>query len=71
MEMWLEIFLVKPETLQESVNDVESGDNIVVMRPLSGQVNIHLAQLNEPSLTLFYLMCLVYYYKQLSIEIQR
>ena len=42
-----------------------------VMRPLSGQVNIHLAQLTKRGLTLFYLLRLVYYYNQLSIEIQR
>ena len=41
------------------------------MRPLSGQVNIQLAQLKERGLNLFYLMHIVYYYKQLSIEIQR
>ena len=39
--------------------------------PLSGQVNIYFAQLNKRRLTLFYLVRLVYYYDQLSIEIQR
>ena len=43
----------------------------IVMRPLSGQVNIHLAQLDKHGLTLFYLMHLVYFYDQLSIENQR
>ena len=41
-----------------------------VMRPLSGQVKIHLAQLKKRGLTLCYLMHLMYHYDQLFIEIE-
>ena len=41
------------------------------MRPLSGQVNIHFVQLTKRKLSLLYFVRLVYYYEQLSIEIQR
>ena len=44
--------------------------DVNVMRPLSGQVNIHFAQ-TKCGLTLFYLMCLVHHYNQLFIEIQK
>ena len=41
-----------------------------VVRPLSGQVNIHFVQLTKGKLSLFYFVRLVYYYEQLPIEIQ-
>ena len=40
--------------------------DVNVMRPLSGQVIIHLAQLTKHGL-----MCLVHHYNQLFIEIQK